>query len=219
MATHSSILAWKVPWTEEPGRIQSIELQRIGHNWVHTYKYVQFSCSAMSSSLWPHGLYEGCQAPLSMGFCRHEYWSGLSFPSPGDRPNLGIKPASLTSPALDDRFFTTSATWEVHMYISSVQFSRSLMSDSLWPHGLQCTRVSCTSPTPGACSNSRLSRWCHPTLSSSVIPFSSCLQSFPVSGSFPMSQFFASGSQWLISVLELQLQHQSFQWVFRTDFP
>ena len=68
---------------------------------------------------------------------------------------------------------------------SSVQFSCSVVSDSLQPHGLQHTRLPSPSPTPGACSNScPLSWWCHPTISSSVIPFSSCLQSFPASGSF-----------------------------------
>ena len=73
------------------------------------------------------------------------------------------------------------------------QFSRSVMSNSLQPHGLQHARLPCPSPTPGACSNScPSSRWCHPTISSSVDPFSSCLQSFPASGSFPMSQFFLS---------------------------
>ena len=73
-------------------------------------------------------------------------------------------------------------------------FSRSLVSDSLWPHGLQHTRFPCPSPSPRACSNScPLSQWCHPTISSSVIPFSSCLQSFPASGSFLMSRLFASG--------------------------
>ena len=75
------------------------------------------------------------------------------------------------------------------------QFS-SVVSHSLRPHGLQHTRPPCPSPTPGAYSNScLLSRLCHPTISSSVVPFSSCLQSFPASGSFPMSQFFASGGQ------------------------
>ena len=74
------------------------------------------------------------------------------------------------------------------------QFSCSVMSNSLQPHGLQHARLPCP-PTPGAYSNScPLSRWCHPTISSSVIPFS-CLQSFPVSGSFQMSQFFISGGQ------------------------
>ena len=75
-------------------------------------------------------------------------------------------------------------------------FSCSVVSDSLWPHGLQHARLPCSSPSPRACSNScPSSRWCHPTISSSVIPFSSCLQSFPASGSFPMSQLFASGGQ------------------------
>ena len=77
----------------------------------------------------------------------------------------------------------------------SVQFSCSVVSDSLWPHGLQHARPPCPSPAPGVYSNScPSSRWCHPTISSSVIPFS-CLQSFPASGSFPMSQFFASCGQ------------------------
>ena len=70
------------------------------------------------------------------------------------------------------------------------------MSDSLWPHELKYTRLPCPSPTPRACSNScPSSRWCCPTISLSVVPFSSCLQSFPASGPFPMSQFFAPGSQ------------------------
>ena len=76
---------------------------------------------------------------------------------------------------------------------SSVQFSCSVMSDSLWPHELQHDKPPCPSPTPGVYSNScPLSQWCHPTISSSVIPFS-CLQSFPASGSFPTSQLFTSG--------------------------
>ena len=71
----------------------------------------------------------------------------------------------------------------------SVQFSRSVVSDSLWPHESQHIRPPCPSPTPRACSNScPLSWWCHPTISFSVVPFSSCLQSFPASGSFPISQ-------------------------------
>ena len=79
---------------------------------------------------------------------------------------------------------------------SSVQFSHSVMSNSLQPHGLQCSRPPCPSPTPRIYSNScPLSQWCHPIISSSVIPFSSYPQSFPASGSFQMSQFFASGGQ------------------------
>ena len=79
---------------------------------------------------------------------------------------------------------------------SSVWFSHSVESDCLWPHGLQHARPPCASPTPGVDSNScPLSWWCHPTISSSVVLFFSCLQPFPASGSFEMSQFFASGGQ------------------------
>ena len=80
--------------------------------------------------------------------------------------------------------------------INSVQFSGSVVSNSMQPHGLQHARLPCPSPTPGACSNScPLIRWCHPTFSSFAVPFSSCPLSFPASGSFPMSQFFTSGGQ------------------------
>ena len=79
---------------------------------------------------------------------------------------------------------------------NSVHFSCSDVSDTLRPHGLQHTRLTCPSSTPRACSNScLLSWWCHPTISSSVFPFSSCLQSFPASGSVQISQLFPSGGQ------------------------
>ena len=79
---------------------------------------------------------------------------------------------------------------------NSVQFSRSVMSDSLWPHESQHARSPGPSPTPGVYSNSYpSSRWCHPIISSSVVPFSSCPQSLPASGSFPMSQLFAWRNQ------------------------
>ena len=100
----------------------------------------------------------------------------------------------------------------VSIDFSSVQFSHSVVSDPLWPHGLQHTRPPCPSPAPGVYSNScPLSRWCHPNISSSVIPFSSCLQSFPASGSFLMSQLFASGGQSIgvsasASVLPMKIQ-------------
>ena len=77
-----------------------------------------------------------------------------------------------------------------------VQFRRSVVSNSLWPHELQHTRSPCPSPTPGVHSDSRPSSWwCHPAISSSVVPFSSCPQSLPASESFPISQVFASGGQ------------------------
>ena len=85
---------------------------------------------------------------------------------------------------------------KIYLRLSSAQFSQSVMSNSLQPHELQHARFSCLSPTSRACSNScPLGWWCHPTKSSSVVPFSSSLQSFPASGSFPMSQFFSSGGQ------------------------
>ena len=100
-------------------------------------------------------------------------------------------------------------------YMYSVQFCHSVMSDSLWSHGLQHARLPCPSPTPKACRNScPSSQWCHPTISSFVIPFSSCLQSFPASGSFQ----WVSTSHQVAKVFEFQLQHQSFQWILRTDF-
>ena len=100
------------------------------------------------------------------------------------------------SPALAGEFFTTNTAWEAHIsVIQFSQFSHSVVSDSLWPHGLKHARPPCPSPTPGAYSNScPLSQRCHPTISSSAIPFSH-LQSFPASGSFPVSQFFTSGGQ------------------------
>ena len=105
------------------------------------------------------------QAPPSLGFSRQEHWSGLLFPSP----------------------MHGREKWK---------WSHSVVSNSLRPHGLQHTRLPCSSPSPRACSNScPSSRWCHPTISSSVVPFSSPLQSFPTSGSFQMSQLFTSGGQ------------------------
>ena len=96
-----------------------------------------------------------------------------------------------------------------------VQFSRSVVSDSLWHLELQCARPPCPSATPGVYSNScPLSRWCHPAISSSVVPFSSRLQSFPAQGLF----HWVSSSHQVAKVLEFQFQHQSFQWVFRTRF-
>ena len=98
---------------------------------------------------------------------------------------------------------------------SSVQFSRSVMSDSLRPHEPQHARPPCPSPAPGVHTNPcPLSQWCHPTISSSVIPFSSCPQSLPASGSFQMSQLFASGGQSIgvsvsTSVLPMNTQDSS----------
>ena len=86
--------------------------------------------------------------------------------------------------------------WIQNSKAYSVQFSCSILSDSLRPHGLQHTRPPCSSPTPRASSNScPSSRWCHPTISPSIVPFSSCLHSSPASGSFQMSKLFETGGQ------------------------
>ena len=124
------------------------------------------------------------------------------------------------SSALAGRSFTTE--WLNELFtaespgklplICSAQLSCSVVSESLWPHGLQHTRLPCPSPTPGAYSNSCLSnQWCHPTISSSVVPLSSCLQSFPASGSFQMSRFSTSCGQSIgvsasASVLPMNIQ-------------
>ena len=96
-------------------------------------------------------------------------------------------------------------------FYGSVQFSCAVVSDYILPHGLQYPRLTSPSPTPRTCSNScPLSQGCHQTILSSVIPFSSCLQSFPASGYFQMNQ--------VAKVLEFQFQHQSFQGIYKTDF-
>ena len=111
----------------------------------------------------------------------------------------------------DHEWTSADINWGVHR--CSVQFSYSVMSDSLQPHGLQHAKPPCPSPTPRVYSNScPLSWWCHPTISSSVIPFSFHLLSFPASGSFPVSQFFTSGGQSIgvsaaTSVLPMNIQN------------
>ena len=97
----------------------------------------------------------------------------------------------------------------------SLHFNSVTQSCRTLCNGLQHARIPCPSPTHRACSNQcPLSRWCHPTISSSVVPFSPCLQPFPASGSFQ----WVSYSHQVAKILEFQLQHQSFQWIFRTDF-
>ena len=111
-------------------------------------------------------------------------------------------------------WYQKMSVWEMIDVFLSIQFSLSVMSDSLWPCGLQHARLPFPSPNPGALSNScPLSWWCFLTISSSVVPFSSCLQSFPASESFPMSS-----SHQVAKGLKLLLQHHSFQWIIRNDF-
>ena len=115
----------------------------------------------------------------------------------GHRHNRMTKPKRILAAS---KATNTRTDWKKtfisHIFNKGFQFSHSVTYDSLRPHGLQQARLSCPSPTPGVYSNScPLSRWCHPTISSSVIPFSSRLQSFPASRSSPRSWFFTSGDQ------------------------
>ena len=121
MAIHFRTIAWKIPWTEEPGRLQPMGWQRVGHDWATSLHFhsllisilIMYTCNTLSRAwtkksspaldhvkvkllsrvhLFATPWTVAYQAPLSMGFSRQEYWSGLPFPSPGDLPNPGIKP-------------------------------------------------------------------------------------------------------------------------------
>ena len=288
MVAHSSVLAWRIPWTDGCGQMfflsQNGDLVLISKRWNSCVN----NWSAPSSLLWNHvNAYAcgpsfshvqlsvtpwtvACQAPLSMGFSRQEYWSGLPLPSPPNLPDPGIELSPLTPHLLQCQAYslppchfhapltkrehtnleswtfiwisswelslmihvldeeksshagwcyfdymvtnlkrdfgaTLSAilfSWSIHTgvlwdedFLSSAQFGRSVLSDSLWPHELPHARPPCPSPTPGVHRNScPFSRWYHPTISSSVTPCS-CPQSFPASGSLQMSQLFAAGGQ------------------------
>ena len=143
-----------------------------------------------------------------------KYWSGLSCPPSGDLLDPWIKITSTCGSFIARRFFTVEPLGKVMYTFSSVQFSSSVMSDSLRPHKSQHARPPCPSLTPRVHSNSCLpTRWCHPAISSSVVPFSSCPQSLPASESLPMSQLFAWGGQStgvsaLASVLPMNTQDQ-----------
>ena len=116
---------------------------------------------------------------------------------------------------MPNQFISIGSLWPIFkISFSSVQFSSSVISDPLWLHELQHARPLCPSPTPGVYPNScPLSWWCHPTILSSVVSFSSCPQSFPASGSFQMSQFFASGGQ----SIGVSASASVLQWIFRID--
>ena len=137
-------------------------------------------------------------APLFMEFSRQDYWSGLPCPSPGDLPDPGIEPCLLHHRQI--------------LYCLSHQVQFSSVIQLCLTLRLQHARLPYSSPSPRACSNAcPSSQWCHLTMSSSATPFFSCLQFFPASGSFPMTQFFASGGQSIgvsasASVLPMNIQ-------------
>ena len=155
----------------------------------------------------------GSREECFLDFCRMWKWPtllGSVSHLPVSKPAvshllISLSVSNLSSPSLVHLWHSciplinirTLANALAHRIGGGVQlFSRVQSCHSLWPHGLQHTRPPCPSPSPGVYSNScSLSQWCHPTISSSVTPYSSCPQSFPASGSFPMSEFFASAGQ------------------------
>ena len=167
----------------------------------------------MSDSLRPHGLYSPWSSPgQNTGVGSLSLLQGI-FPTQGSnpglphcrrilyqpshkgRPKLGVKLLISFSKKLSLSWISSSWKTTTRTF-SSVQFSRSVMSNSLWPNESQHAKPPCPSPTPGVHPNScASSRWCYPAISSSVVPFSSCPQSLPASGSFPMSQLFTWGGQ------------------------
>ena len=146
MAAHSSLLAWNIPWTEEPGGLQSMGSQRVGHDWAHTappslgrnkaksviLEYLHctclHACYVCLSPVWllvPLWTVAYQAPPLFVGFSRQEYWSGLPCPPPGDLPEPGIKPASLKSPALAGSLFTTGAMGKpLHWLYLKVRYNK-----------------------------------------------------------------------------------------------
>ena len=204
--------------------------QRVGHNWVtntFTFMFISYVSSFQKEyqaaykkihSTGGHPIWQERKMKPDVGGIH-------STPLPGHLPAVGFRFSlelftsqwmitlrdSVSKRQKQICCFETqnnSLYWDFQF--SSVTQSCPTLCD---PHGLQHARLPCPSLTPRVYSNScPLSRWCHPTISSPVVPFSSCLQSFPPSGSFQMSQLFTSGAK----VLELQFQHQSFQWIFRT---
>ena len=160
--------------------------------------------SIVSYSLWPHGLCSPWNSPgHNTGMCSLSLLQGIF---PNQESNMGL---------LHCRQILYQLSYEKSNNNFSVQFSHSVMSDSLWPHEPQYARPPCLSRTPGVYWNScPSSQWCHTTISPSVILFSSCPQSLPASG---LLQWVSSLHQ-VAKVLGFQLQHQSFQWIFRTDF-
>ena len=155
-----------------------------------------------SFGFWERGYHLFFPVPHPPCFC----WNYITFFFP-----LRIHPFSTLGPR-DSSKCGLTLVWTHKQGCSVQSFSCVWLFASPWT---EHARLPCPSSTCGACSNSCPSSWwCHPTISSSVIPLSSHLQSFPGSGSFPVSQFFEWGGQ----LLEFQFQPQSFQWIFRTDF-
>ena len=224
MATHSSILAWRIPWTEEPGGLQSMGSQRVT-SWVSWSFQIILSPILIQRN--KGGSCEINSSPWQR--MKITYTSRMRFNVTPSRKCLHLFSPLLWNPVMLSTVIpwypqgigsrTTSHT-QICRY--SVQFSRSVVSDSLWPHESQHARPPYPSTTAGFYPNPcPLSWWCHPTTSSSVVPFSSCPQSFPAI--FPALKFsqglfkWVSSSHQVAKVWEFQCQYQSFQWTPGTD--
>ena len=181
-------------WTDSWGACKCTQLET---SWVSHPSAKSLDCSLPGSSV--HRILRE----------RILQWDGMPFSRGPSWPRNQTRVSYIS--CIGKWFCITSATWEAVIPFSSDQFSRSVMSNSLQPHEPQHTRLPCPSPTPGVYPNScPLSPWCHPTISSSVIPFSSCPQSFPASGLFQMSQI-SWPKYWSSSSASV------FQWTPRTD--
>ena len=258
MATHSSILAWRIPWTEEPGGLQSMGLQRFGHDWsdlAHSVfpgeeclrvlsplrvfqlliQYSKHSRKVIQLSTLSICVYKRCWMSYPVTRWSYQISDWIAIQSCLASQNLtspviywhGYMSCHLTGDVQSQLTFQVplqnSVLWKqpiqtTHVSLlnfKSVQFSHSVLSDSLQCHGLQHGRPPCPSPPPGIYSNScPLSWWCHPTTSSSVV---TSPLAFNLSQHQGLFQWVSSSHQ-VAKVLEFQLQHQSFQWIFRTDF-
>ena len=195
-------------WNGANEELNRSHCQALLHNPPYNLVLLLFSCSVMSYSFWPHGLQHAVSLSFTSSLNLLKFMS-MELVMPSNHLVLSF----LLLPSIFPNNFVAVIFELCPLRITdvngSVQFSHSVVSDSLGPRGLQHIRLPCPSPTPRVCSNScPLGSWCHPTISSPVVPVSSCLQSFPASGSFPMSQ--------VAKVLEFQ--HQSFQWIFRNYF-
>jgi len=202
-----------LPGSPVPGILQAITLEWVAISFSNAWKWKvkgkSFSRVWLLATAWTAAY----QAPPSMGFSRREHWSGVPLPSPTSGKSWGnLILESLVYTALLWTYH--NSFWKKKSPFSSVQFSCSVMSDSLRPHELQHTRPPCPSSTPGVHSNSCPSSWwCHPAIWSSVVPFSSCPQSLPASESFPMSQLFEWGGQSIgVSALASVLPKNTQDW-------
>ena len=214
MIAIESLLAHFLPWTYLPSTHihQSLfaAVQLLSHVWLFVTPWT-VACQAPLSSTISQSLLRFMpieSVMLSTNSSSAAPFSFLlqSFPASGSFPmswlfasggqSIGTSASVSVLPMNIQDWFPLRLTGLISLQSSSVQFSRSVVSDSLWPHEAQHARPPCQSPTPRVYPNScPLSQWCHLTISSSVVPFSSCHKPFPISGSFPMSQLFSSGGQ------------------------